>query len=511
MLTDLSVTPIAEPLRRLAAARSSGDLQVRSGRAVKTIFFDHGRVVFAASNLKKDRLGEALVRSDASRTRSSAGRRPGEGGTASGASARRSCEAGVLQKGELGRSVARQVNRIVLSALRLHRRRGHLRGAAYAIPLEYMVSLSLHRLLYDGIKTMKSQELVLAGLGDLDRRVKLGAVPPFGFDPGECSPEELDILEHAQRRATPAPAGLGARAGWRSRGCAPSTRCSPSGVLRGTADAAEEAAQPVMQMETGTFLLSALQRQPDPSAREAIRQEVDATSSSARRGSTARRGSRSRARRRATSSIRALEEKMERYHSLLDAARRRRALKHGPRGHPRPRVRDAAAGPPGRLAGAAEPGAIREEPRGARGRAAVRAGAARSGARTGGAGRRAASSSSCWRARCAMTVSDYPNAIKVYVRLVTCAQRGVAPRAPRHRPGQLSAHRQAGGARVPGGPALDPDNADLHYQFGLYYKVMKQRARALGEMQTAVRLNPRHAWPAASWRSCRPRTARSAA
>ena len=39
---------------------------------------------------------------------------------------------------------------------------------------------------------------------------------------------------------------------------------------------------------------------------------------------------------------------------------------------------------------------------------------------------------------------------------------------------------------------LEPDNPDIHYQFGLYYKVMRQRARALGEMQTAVRLNPRH-------------------
>ena len=61
MLTDLSVTPIAETLRRLSEERKSGDLQVRSGKTVKTIFFDHGRIVFAASNLKKDRLGEALV------------------------------------------------------------------------------------------------------------------------------------------------------------------------------------------------------------------------------------------------------------------------------------------------------------------------------------------------------------------------------------------------------------------------------------------------------------------
>src|SRR5262249_60790083 len=61
MPTDLGRTPIAEALRALAAARASGDLQVQSGKAVKTLFFDHGRIVFAASNLKKDRLGEALV------------------------------------------------------------------------------------------------------------------------------------------------------------------------------------------------------------------------------------------------------------------------------------------------------------------------------------------------------------------------------------------------------------------------------------------------------------------
>src|SRR6187455_1954866 len=61
MLTDLSATPIAEPLRQLAVERRSGDFQVQSGRAVKTIFFDNGRAIFAASNLKKDRLGESMV------------------------------------------------------------------------------------------------------------------------------------------------------------------------------------------------------------------------------------------------------------------------------------------------------------------------------------------------------------------------------------------------------------------------------------------------------------------
>ena len=108
MLTDLATTPFAETLRALAASRSSGDLQVQSGKVVKTIFFDHGRIVFAASNLKKDRLGEALVAlgriTDEQFSQASA--------LLGGERKRRFGEAlvhsGIMDKTELGRSVARR-------------------------------------------------------------------------------------------------------------------------------------------------------------------------------------------------------------------------------------------------------------------------------------------------------------------------------------------------------------------------------------------------------------------
>jgi tetratricopeptide (TPR) repeat protein len=92
-----------------------------------------------------------------------------------------------------------------------------------------------------------------------------------------------------------------------------------------------------------------------------------------------------------------------------------------------------------------------------------------------------------------MTVSDYLNAAKVYTRLVTL-QPQVASHRVRLAIALASSPRTAKQAEREFLEALrlDPDNADVHYQFGLYYKVMKQRARALGEMQTAVRLNPRH-------------------
>jgi tetratricopeptide (TPR) repeat protein len=93
-----------------------------------------------------------------------------------------------------------------------------------------------------------------------------------------------------------------------------------------------------------------------------------------------------------------------------------------------------------------------------------------------------------------MTVSDYPNAIKAFVKLVNHAPRNASYRA-KLAIAMASYPRTAKGAEREFLEALriEPDNPDLHYQFGMYYKVMKQRARALAEMQTAVRLNPRHA------------------
>jgi tetratricopeptide (TPR) repeat protein len=92
-----------------------------------------------------------------------------------------------------------------------------------------------------------------------------------------------------------------------------------------------------------------------------------------------------------------------------------------------------------------------------------------------------------------MTVSDYANAVKVYEKLVS-----IAPNIAQYR--VRLAIAMAGYPRTAkqaereflDALALEPNNADIHYQFGLYYKVMKQRARALAEMQTAVKLSPRH-------------------
>jgi len=491
MLTDLSVTPVAETLRRLSEDRVSGDLQVRSGKIVKTVFFDHGRIVFAASNLKKDRLGEALVAlgriTDEEFTRASALMEAGKHRRRFGDAL---VKAGVLDKNELGHSVARQVKSIVMSLFSFTEGAASFEERRCSIPLEYMVSVSVPHLLYDGIRIMKSPELVEAGLGDLDRKATLAAVPPFNFHLKECPKEEAEVLELAQRRVTLR------RLAWVTGGVDFSRLRAvyallASGVLA-IADtvSGEEAAPPIIQLETGTFLLSALRHSPDPSTREAILQEVD---EELERSAHLDRETWLKVSGTAPKEelVKALEDKMERYHALLEAVGDDEKLKTDIEvilGRASAMLRLARLTAEEAEAPPAEPAPVVVPPEAAPPRAAAPAAAP-----DGGIQATAQFEHLLMEADVRMTVSDYANAIKVYARIVDMAPDvatyhvRLAIAMASYPPTAKKAEREFLEAL-----RLEPDNADIHYQFGLYYKVMRQRARALAEMQTAVRLNPRH-------------------
>ncbi len=541
MLTDLSVTPFAQTIRRLSAERKSGDLQVRSLKLVKTVFFDHGRIVFAASNLKKDRLGEALVAlgriTDEDFQRVSA--------LMKGESKRRFGDAlvhsGVMDKNELGTSVARQVRRVALSFFELPEGVAAFEERRCPIPLEYMVSLSIHKLLYDGIKTMNNPDLILAGLGNLDRGVVVAPMPPFPFE-GRRSAEEKEILELAQRRVTVR------RLAWAAGGLAPSRLKTvyallASGILE---DVEGNAVRPIVTMETGTFLLSALQRKPDPSSQDAIRQEVeDELERSANLDKetwlkVARTAPRDEL-------IKALEEKMERYHALREAvgddeqvktdieviigrasAMLRLTRQAPPPSHPPPlpkaepesialpaptldaeapedlpEVTEEAA-PSEESAPSEEPPAafaLASEPPPAAPVPVAPAPAAPAPAVGEGAGAPGSSNFAgtaqiehlLMEGEVRMTVSDFANAVQVYAKLVQIAPMVAAYRL-RLAIAMTCYPRTAKQAEREFFEAvrLDPHNADLHYQFGLYYKAMKARSRAVAEMRTAIQISPRH-------------------
>ena len=547
MLTDIAQSPIAETVRRLSAERRSGDLQVRSARMVKIAFFDHGRLVFAASNLRRDRLGEALVadgritQQDFDRVsalmRTDRSRRFGEA----------LVQAGVMDRYEVGTAVARQVRRVALSLFELADGAAVFEERACSIPLEYMISLSVHRLLYDGIRGMKNQELVLRGLGHLDRGVVLAEVPPFPYEPRGRSTEELEILDLAQRRVTVR------RLGWAEGGLAFARLRAvyallAAGILR-EADATAPTLQPVVQTETGMFLLSALHSRPDPSLRDAIRREVQQELQHSARLDREAWLKLARAAPR-DELVRALEEKMERYHALRDGVaeddplrtdidvilgRASSALRLARQAsetasaeavlarhatEAAAALRTAAAAPPKAPAEPPPPAAAAppsaEAPRPARAerpadetRPPIRPERTPDQThppmgRPDDSLRAAAPGASSFEGQAQiehllmegevrMTVADYANAVKVYEKLVTLAPR-IAPFHLRLAVAMACYPRTAKVAEREFYEAarLEPDNAEIHYQWGLYYKVMKIRSRAVAEMRTAVRLNPRH-------------------
>ncbi|HVQ29974.1 MAG TPA: hypothetical protein VMV21_10365, partial [Vicinamibacteria bacterium] len=469
---------------------------------------------------------------------------------------------GVMDKSEMGTAVARQVRRVVVSLFELAEGAASFEERRCTIPLEYMVSVSVSRILYEGIRLMKNQEMIQAALGPLDRQVILTPVPPFRFDPKECTAEEREILELSRKKVTVR------RLGWASGGLALSRLRATyalwsAGVLQDAA--AQDAPQPVTQMETGTFLLSMLQRQKDPTAQQAIRQEVyeELDRSAKMDRETWLKVAQAAPR---EELVKALEEKMERYHDLREAISddeqvktdievilgRASAMLRLAKQAPRPSVAatKAAAAPapagkaptttappptaPASVAAApAEASAVEAAPE-----ASEPLPDAEEIALDAALGEEiavdvpaadeppvaeAVSSEASMRPRVAtvddgatgpgssnfegnaklehllmegevrMTVSDYANAIQVYEKLVEAA-----PKIPAYRMRLAVAMacyprtaKQAEREFVEA-MRLDPDNADYHYQFGLYFKAMKVKSRAVAEMRAAVRLSPRH-------------------
>jgi tetratricopeptide (TPR) repeat protein len=530
MLVDLSTTPVAKVLGEVSAGRRNGDLQIRAGKVVKTIFFDGGRAVFAASNMKKDRLGEALMAlgriTNADFERASALMREGEHRRRFGEAL---VKAGVMDKDELGRSVAKQVKRIILSLFEYAEGLAVFEERPCTIPLEYMVSLSMHRLLYIGIKTMmKSRELILTGLGDLDRWVRLADVPPFPFGVRKCSAEELDILEQSRTRVTLR------RLAWAPGGLSLNRlrivyALAASGLLQDVDGQQKLAPQPPVQMETSTFLLSALQARPDPSALEALRLEV---ASELERSARLDREAWLKVSRLAPHEelVRALEDKMERYHQLLDAAAGDRDLKRdievvlgrassslrlikqaaaeaaaeaaAPPLEPLPEIEEEPPAPPRKFVlpplpppepRAAKATAPPPEPKPEAPQPAADAVSPSAPLASGDARSSMAEEHLLMEGEVRMTVSDYANAIKVYARLVDLVPDSAVYHAKLaiamafHPPMAKQAEREFLEA-----VRLEPNNADLHYQFALYYKAMKVKSRAITELETAVRLSPRH-------------------
>lgn len=454
-LTDLAVTPIAETIRSLWAEGRSGELQVRSGKVAKMAFFDCGRPVFAASNLRKERLGEVLValgRISSEQFQSASLAMKKDKKTRFGDALYR---AGVMGKDEIGSSVAHWAEKTLCSFFALETGAVFFEERGCPIPPEYRVSLSVPRILHDGIKSMTRVELVLAGIGDLDHKLVIAPVSPFDFDTEKCSPEETYALGRAKNGAT---------------------------VRELSSD---DAGLSFVRLRAVYGLLAAgiLQEEatyaPPPVWREdAVRQEVDGdlgrsaalnseswlgVSRTAPHGELAA----------------ALERKIDRYKVLAIEAARDEALKTDIEiilGRAASMLRlaqrvDAAGEAPPRASSESKP-----TPPPA-----------------------AAPTSSMgvehylMQANVGLMVGDFWNAIQSFGEAVKLQPDDAALRL------RLALAMACWGPTAKQAESqfqeairLEPDNAEAHFQFGLYYKVMKVPSRSIGELRAAVRLNPRH-------------------
>jgi Flp pilus assembly protein TadD len=92
-----------------------------------------------------------------------------------------------------------------------------------------------------------------------------------------------------------------------------------------------------------------------------------------------------------------------------------------------------------------------------------------------------------------MTVGDYAAAVESYGKIVSRFPNEPGPRM-RLAVAMACYPRTAKQAEREFLEAvrLAPESADLHYQFGLYYKAMKVKSRAVAEFRTAVSLSPNH-------------------
>ncbi len=267
---SLQNVPLAEVLRKIAHTESSGDLQVIFGRTIKTVYFDRGFVVLAASNLKKDRLGESMIEYGrisrhqfalASMLMKNSRRKFGQA----------LVQAGLLSEEEMGRQVALQVNRILISLFKESDAIYSFDERPCNIPVNLMVSLSIYRIILDGIRRMSNEKLIRSFFPSLKFRLRVSKRPPFTYDFKRLKPVEQEVLRAA---------GKGASLGWISR----RVQYDRFDVLKACyglysagllSEDTDQLTRPMkVQEETGAFILSEIEQKFSRIQATNVRQEI---------------------------------------------------------------------------------------------------------------------------------------------------------------------------------------------------------------------------------------------
>lgn len=267
---SLARIALPEVLKTISLHELSGCLEVTSGRNVRTIYFDRGFIVFAASNSKSDRLGQCLLDAgkiteqelDLAASLMNGKRRIGEA----------IVEAGYLSQDELGRELANQARKIATSLFAVEEGMYRFEQQECPIPLELRLSLSLYRIQLEGIRSMKNGTLIGSALPTSESQVRLSKCPPFSFEEVRFVPVELLIMEAAQKDRS-----LGAIVERVGKGRGTVLRAIYGLLSAGILERVQPGrqAKPLkVQEEIGTFLLSKLDKSAEDAKATNVRQEV---------------------------------------------------------------------------------------------------------------------------------------------------------------------------------------------------------------------------------------------
>jgi tetratricopeptide (TPR) repeat protein len=270
---SLARIPLPELLRSIALHERSGCLEVTSGGAVRTIYFDRGFIVFTASNFLGDRLGECLLEEgklteselDIASSLMNGKKRIGEA----------IVEAGYLTLDELGAALANQARKVATSLFALEEGTYRFEERDCPIPLEIRLSLSLYRIQLEGIRVMKSGALIESALPPMDCELRLSKCPPFSFEELRFLPIELLVMEAAQKGRSLE--GIVERLGRAGKTRDDVLRTAYGLLSAGILEHAEEGQAPLalkVQEEIGTFLLSKLDDAIEVPKTSNLRQEV---------------------------------------------------------------------------------------------------------------------------------------------------------------------------------------------------------------------------------------------
>jgi len=194
---ELARTLLSEQIRSIVDARQSGVLALSQQQVTKGIFFRGGQIVFASSTLESDKLGESLIRlGRISRSEFAAAYQATRNSRSRLGQAL--VGAGIVTEEELGRLVAHQVRKIVMSLFTWTQGETGFEEAPDPIPADLALDLSTHRLLLEGVRIYPDAKRLEHTLGPPQRRLRLAPRPPFDYRRMSLSPVEREIIHDAR-------------------------------------------------------------------------------------------------------------------------------------------------------------------------------------------------------------------------------------------------------------------------------------------------------------------------